>query len=196
MILSCLKKTFFSNYVSPLNSDLSGVRKKSQVSVSWHTNDADVFRICFWLSDLVGWIDREQLGAVVTTCCTGWIVNTVTQKHWSHLTNPSSPLEKSPGVTSPQNKSPWASSTSFFPKGFAFFSHPSSGTPLVSSTQILLLLFKSCHQPSLHPPVSCYWNKSLTPAHPPFFTKGTAFVWGWQPITIFQSCRCNSLAKE
>lgn len=43
------------------------------------------------------------------------------------------------------------------------FSHANDSTPLVSSTLILLLLLKSFHKPSLHPPISSYRTTSLTP---------------------------------
>lgn len=46
------------------------------------------------------------------------------------------------------------------------FSHANDSTPLVSSTLILLLLLKSFHKPSLHPPNLFLSSTSLTPHLP------------------------------
>lgn len=77
------------------------------------------------------------------------------------------------------------------PQWPCLFSHVGTVTPLVSSTLIPLLLFKSPHHRGLRSLISCYRTKSLTP-----FAGGIAFVCGSQTITMLESCRCSCLAKE
>lgn len=91
----------------------------------------------------------------------------------------------------PPNKTPWVSGTSFFPNGPVFFSHAGEGTPLVSSTLILLLLFKSPHQPSLHPQ-----PLAIAPNLWPLFLGGYCFCLWLTAHSIRQGSRCGSLAKE
>lgn len=97
----------------------------------------------------------------------------VTQKQWGHLTNPPTTPQNLQGSQAPKTMGVWNIILSQWP---CLFSHAGEGTPLVSSTLIHLPLFKSPHQPSLHPPI-CYQTKSLTP-----FLEDMAFVCGWQPI--------------